>query len=499
MPDPLLRLDPTRLVVQPRGQARTVVAITNVGSIVEGFRIEVLGDGPAEWADVSTPDVSVYPRQEASVVITLTVPAGSRAPSGVVPFAVRAVSLVDDSACAVVEGDLEIGQVGGLQAKITPVNSSGRWSARHRIEVTNWGNAPVRLRLVATDPDDRLGFLLSPDVIDLPLGGTANVRLKVRTRTPALRAPPARLPFKVVGEPDSSHVRAGQPPAGPPSSLSDPLRPVLDGAFNQRPILSRGAVTAAVVAVAAVVILGAALALRGGDQEPPLGAGAPAPPVLTGATAASDSTVRLTWQRSERIDGYKLLILDGAGNRIGAKSVDGSLNVARADGLTPATKYCFQLQAIRGKQGSAQSAPRCATTAKAAAPGGGSPSQPAAGGGSPSGPAAGGGPAPDQWIGTVKLYPDPAANSASANADSDVKALRAQKLPAGLLNSLNYPGLGYQVETIVVYVGPFSSRADAAAACAEAKPACQLPPQQPGPRGTASARPSPGPTAGPTQ
>lgn len=490
MPDPLLRLDPSRLVVQPGGQVRTVVTITNVGSIVEGFRIDVLGDGPAEWADVSTPEVSVYPGQEASAVVTLTVPARSGAPSGVVPFGIRAVSLVDDSACAVAEGDLEIGQVGGLQAKITPVNSSGRWSARHRIEMTNWGNAPVRLRLTASDPDDRLGFLLSPDEVDLPLGGSASARLKVRTRAPALRAQPARLPFKVVGEPDPPPSSPGQPPAGPPSAVPDPLRPVLDGAFTQRPILSRGTVTAAVVAVVAVVALGAFLALSGGGTKSSLGAGAPAAPVLVSASAASDSTVRLTWRLADRIDGYKLLILDGAGNRIGAKEVDGSLNVVQADGLKPATRYCFQLQAFRGKQGSAQSAPRCATTAKTATPGGASPSGPAGGNGSPGG----GGPAPDQWIGAVKLYPDPAANAASANADQDVKALQAQKLPAGQLNSKNYPGLGYQVETIVVYVGPFSSRADAAAACAKVKPACQIPPQQPGPRVTPSANPSPGPS-----
>ena len=41
----------------------------------------------------------------------------------------------------------------------------------HVIKYTNWGNTPVRLRLKATDPDEKLGFFLRPDEIELPLRG----------------------------------------------------------------------------------------------------------------------------------------------------------------------------------------------------------------------------------------------------------------------------------------------------------------------------------------
>ncbi len=501
MPDPLLRLEPRRLVVQPGGQARTVVTITNVGPIVEGFRVEVLGDGPPEWADVSTPEVSVYPREDASAAVTLTVPAGAAAPSGVVPFAIRAVSLVDGSASAVVEGDLEIGRVGGLQSKITPVNSAGRWSARHRIELTNWGNVPARLRLTATDPDDRLGFLVSPEVVDVPLGATASARLKVRTRKPALRAQPVRLPFTVVGEPDPAASAglpsagahpAGSSSAGPPPAGSDPLRPVISGAFTQRPILSRGTVAVAAIAALAVVAIGV-FALRAGTQRSPLGSGgAPAVPLFVSAAAASDTSVRLAWRLADRIDNYKLLTLDGAGNQITAAPVDGSLNVAQATGLTPATRYCFRLQAFRGKQGSALSAPRCVATAKKGTKT--QPSGPPVGGGGP--PVGGGGgnppPAPTDWIGVVKLHPT--ADATSSSVAAEVAALKAKGFPAGSLDSAAYPGLGYRgVESIVVYVGPFPSRDKAQAACARVH--CDDPQvRQPGPAVTPSAAPSPGPT-----
>src|SRR5659263_506402 len=143
MPDPVVRLDPARLPVEPGGQVRTVLTVANTGPLVEGYTVTVLG-AAAAWAHVLTPEISVYPQQETSVVVVFAPPAGA-AVAGEVPYGLRVASLVDGAAAAVVEGDLEIGRVFGLQATLTPVNSTGRWSARHRVAFTNWGNAPVRL------------------------------------------------------------------------------------------------------------------------------------------------------------------------------------------------------------------------------------------------------------------------------------------------------------------------------------------------------------------
>ncbi len=71
-------------------------------------------------------------------------------------------STLSPQVSAVAEGDVEIGKVSGLQAKIVPVTSAGRWRGRHTIQLSNWGNAPAQLRLVASDPDDALGFYLGP-------------------------------------------------------------------------------------------------------------------------------------------------------------------------------------------------------------------------------------------------------------------------------------------------------------------------------------------------
>ena len=127
------------------------------------------------------------------------------------------------------------------------MTSSGRWRGKHFLEITNWGNAPVQLKLVATDPDRRLAFLIGPETLDLPLGVTGHAQLRVRTLKPFLRGAQVRLPFQVVAEPDPADE-----PTGPPSLIPNPRRAAIDGAFVQRAIVSKLAVAIAVVLTLAV-------------------------------------------------------------------------------------------------------------------------------------------------------------------------------------------------------------------------------------------------------
>ena len=265
----MIRLDSDRVAVEPGGQAQVGVTISNPGSIVEGYTLDVVGEGPSSWAQVIPAELSVYPQQEARAFVTFSPPAGTAAPSGTNAFGVRARSTVDPDTSAVAEGDVEIGKVFGLQAKIVPVTSSGRWRGRHVVQLSNWGNAPAKLRMVASDPDAALGFYVRPDVVELPLGGTATVRMSVRTRKPFLRGSAVRLPFSVVGERADAGASADPGPT-PAMAYADPSRPVVDGAFNQKPILSAGFIALLGLVAVAVVGLVAYLVLRpDGDRSEP--------------------------------------------------------------------------------------------------------------------------------------------------------------------------------------------------------------------------------------
>ncbi len=344
MTDPVVSLDTDRISVEPGGQVSVGIKITNPGTIVEGYRIEVIGDGVAAWGEALPPEISVYPQQDAAAVVVFSPPGGTGAPGGTWPFGIRVRSTEDDDASAVAEGDLEIGKVFGLQAKLIPVNSSGRWRGRHVVQFSNWGNSPAKLKLTATNPDEAVGFMIRPEMVDLPLGGTVSARVWVRTKKPFLRGTPVRLPFTVVGEPE------GAPPQQTPTlSYGTPDRPSVDGALNQKPIISRG--TVMVVALALIAVGGGvawALTRPAPAQATFQELGPPDQPKNIAVTAVDSETARIAWDPVQNIQSYTV-VRDDSGKQSNSQSVPATDSAKDITGLTPGAKACFKVQAVRGK------------------------------------------------------------------------------------------------------------------------------------------------------
>ena len=361
MTDPHVSLDDAQLSVEPGGQARMTVTVKNLGTIVEGYELEVHGEGVEQWWTVEPTEIQVYPEQIGTATVILAPPTGTR--NGTYPFALRTVSVVNGDSSAVTEGDLKVGRVDGLQAKLTPMTSSGRWRGKHSIELTNWGNSPVQLHLTASDPDQRLAFLLGPDIIDLPLAATGHAQLKVKTNKPFLRGSQVRIPFQVVADPDPPEV-----PAEPQSPVSNSRRAVLEGAFNQKPILSKLVITVGLISV--LTLAGAIAWAVTRDPEPvssQLTTGVPQTPELT-ALPADATSVQLLWKSQANIQSYRIYLLTADRKTSNVISVDGALEAHAIPDLTPDTEYCFKMEAIRDNQPSPPSDIQCARTPVATAP-----------------------------------------------------------------------------------------------------------------------------------
>ena len=361
---PVLTLDATTLRAEPGGQAQTTLTLRNPGQLVESFTLDVVGLD-TDWWEVHPPELALYPGEDATAVVVLTPPAQARAPEEALPFGVRAISTLDPSRGIVEEGDLEVGRVFDLQPTITPVTSKGRWSARHTVTYTNWGNAPVRLRLQATDKDGRLGFQLTPDQLLVPMGGSATARLRVRPRDPFLRGSPVHLPFQVRGEQPGSGVPAGPRSAAARAGVPDPTQPALDAAMQQLPILTRGvivALAALILAIGATVGLlfraGAVAGARTSDAPPE-------PPTAVAAEALTASLVHVEWAAPARADGYEVVTTDSRGTGLKSDPVKGAVTAFDVEipQAKPATQYCFQVVALRGEDlRSGASEKSCATT-----------------------------------------------------------------------------------------------------------------------------------------
>ncbi len=492
--DPILRLEPTRLGVEPGGQATLVVTVTNSGTIVEGYSIDVVSTIPMPWVQVNPPTLQVYPQQDATAVIVFSPPAGPGAPGGTLPFGVRVWSEVEGGGSAVAEGDLDVGSVSGLQAKLTPMASSGRWSGRHTLKVSNWGNAPARLRISPEDPDQSLGFLVSPDVLDIPLGGEAVTRLRVRTRHPTLRGTTQRLPFQVACEPDPPPQLVGPRPTG-----STPGRPVVDGAFNQKPILTR-----TVVAVAGLVLLAGAgaaayLLTRPGSTPAAQTQQLDAPSGLQ--AAVTPGIVTFTWNAAADVDSYKLVQVAPVNNEapIFDSPVPGNPALLESKiQVQTADDYCYQLIAV--KKGAADSAPSdqaCVTTTLPVdassgptespsivplSPPASSPSSPSTGSSSASAP-------PLAFISVLQFFPFGASSDPAGDAEAARAALADQGVEAKVLSSADWvltPPLAKQ--SYLLYVdGATAEAADTAcqqvfAAVPTSVPNGCLQPRQAGPK-----------------
>ena len=504
MADPVLRLDNARVAVQPDGQAQVGLTLTSTSAIVEGFALSVLGPEASAWAEVVPPTVNVFPGEEATAVVVFSPPGGAAAASGTFPFGVLARSTESADVSAVAEGDVELGAVSGLQAKIIPVTSAGRWRGRHVLQLSNWGNSPAHLRLVASDPDAALGFYLRPDTVELPIGASTSVRLQVRTRKPFLRGTPTRLPFQVVGEP------VGASP-GPTSTTpyGDPSRPVVDAALNQKPILSRSVVTLTTLALV-LAVAGGVYAFTRPDAAPTslAGLGPPPKPEEFAVAGVDPGGIRLRWEPVDQIDGYELLHTDprDEGTVLKVEKVDGSQNSTLVPGLAPDTQACFKLRALRDDLRGPLAGPVCQRTALApaspsASPTGSGPpttpppSSPAASpsstaGGDSSGNGGGPGPGPDpdgspsssaggplgggKWVIVAEIVPQD--GGLPGKVDSSVKALTDKGLTsAQVVDSKRYPKLGItpgvplRNASWLAVVGPYDSPAAAQKDCATAK------------------------------
>jgi hypothetical protein len=346
--DPVLALSDPQARVDPGGEARLQVSVRNVGDLVEQYQFEVLGDA-ARWAQVLPRQVSVLPhgQEEKTVEVVFRPPPAPAAPAGDIPFGVRCVSLERRDRCAVVEGDVAVGAVHNLTARLEPVTPRGRWTGRYRIRFDNTGSVPVTLALDAGDTKQRLRFALAPRELTVAPGRSAAAYLAVRPRQPMTRGKAVEHPF-VLSYRATTDAGSGE----------------LSGSFEQRPIISKGVLALGVLVVGLAAGAGALLLRTGsGQQKAALSTDGPPPPtVLTSAERLTDASAQIVWERSPYATGYVV-------QQLANGKVSGSKEVADPDqstvvwpGLKPG-KTCFQVITV-GKAGrSAPSEPRCVTLA----------------------------------------------------------------------------------------------------------------------------------------
>jgi hypothetical protein len=355
-----MTLGATRLQVAAGGQVQLEVSVHNPGHLVEAFRMDVIGLDP-DWWQIQPPELAVYPGEKGAALVVLRPPPDARIPDGAMPFAVRARSTLDHACQVAEESALEVARVLDLQATIQPVTSRGRWWATHRLTYTNWGNSAIRIRISASDVDQELGFRVRPEELAVPMGGRASTRIRVRPRRPFLRGTPVRRPFQVLADPGGP---SRPPGAAARSGVSEPGRPLLDAAFQQIPVFSRGVVVALVLVLVAGIagIVSAIMSSR--VTGAPIADAQPEQPTHFQASALVDDQIRLTWSRPEGARSYELReIEEENGARKKSFEIPGDAVSYALPAGAPSTRHCYVLIAKHpGTRDSRTSRRACTTT-----------------------------------------------------------------------------------------------------------------------------------------
>ncbi len=362
---PYVLLETTQLVVQPGTETRLPIRIRNSGTIVESYRVDVVGHA-ASWSRVEPPLVSVYPGQEVEAEVVFWPVRSAHTPLGIVPFGVRAVSDVDATSSMVAEGAIDVAGIVDIASTILPRNSKGRWSGKHRVEIENRGNTPVSLRLRGHDSDELLDFRFKQNEVEIPVDGFVVTKVKAKIRSPYLRGPAAARPFKIAIE-----ERASDDVSQRRIDRHEGHFEELDGTVAQRQII--GGSFAALTALIALLVGGyfAFTTLRPAEvtDEQDNAQAVPKPPEGLAGSPTGPDRIRLTWAAPTGDEqGFDVLeVVDGANRTLASDLPRGDSTYEVAD-LQANTEYCFVLLAFNSVGRSDPSTPVCLNTSELAAP-----------------------------------------------------------------------------------------------------------------------------------
>lgn len=268
-------LSPSSITVAPGAEATCEVRVRNRSSIVDQFMVSIIGKG-ASWSVAEPAMLSLFPDAEATSTIRFRPPKSWDVPAGRMTFAIRVQSKATPGVETLQDGTLDVLDFTSAAAHLLPRTSHGSTTANYRLVLENLGNAPLRVNLEGSDPDELLTITADPPVIAVQPGKSGIVQIEVQPRIALQAGAPQARSFQVRAQPD----------AGVPL--------VVDGIMVQEPIPVPPPVAAPTVRrrwfpVALILIPLLLVAAAAAVFVPPLFSSKQLAPTGTGAPAVSSS------------------------------------------------------------------------------------------------------------------------------------------------------------------------------------------------------------------
>jgi hypothetical protein len=190
-------LSSSRVEVAPGGTATVELTVRNTGSVVDEFRIEVLGEG-AQWTAASPAVLPLFPGASAPVTITFNPPRRSDRVAGEVDVAIKVVSREDADGSAVEELVVAIGGFDSPDAELVPRTVRASRKANVQVAIDNLGNRRMQRSLVATDADQKLKFETVPSDVVVEAGRAEFAKVTIKPVKTFFRGPDRTIPYRVT-------------------------------------------------------------------------------------------------------------------------------------------------------------------------------------------------------------------------------------------------------------------------------------------------------------
>ncbi|MFI8826095.1 hypothetical protein [Streptomyces sp. NPDC053431] len=237
-------LDASSVTAVPGEDTSLPLQVRNSGSTVEEYRFEVAG-ACAAWTTVEPATLSLYPGSAETVSVTFRPPRDPSVPAGETPFGVRVIPTSDHAEPVVPEGRVAVAPFTEITAELVPRGSHGIRRGAHKVAVDNRGNAPLTVGLAARSGTERARISFARPELRIEPGRAAFAELRVKPGKRLWRGTPVVHTFQAVVA----------PPAPEGEEAAAPV--VLDGTYQQEPILPRWLPRALIFAcVLALVLVG---------------------------------------------------------------------------------------------------------------------------------------------------------------------------------------------------------------------------------------------------
>ena len=196
-------LSPRAVSVQPGTEAVSSVTVRNTGTVVDEFRLSVLGD-TSGWVEVEPYVLSLLPGAEGTAQIRFRPPRSSDIAARAIPFGLRVASREDPDGSTVEEGTVEVTPFSDTLAEIIPRTARGRVAATYDLAFDNRGNTKVNADVSAVDPNNALTFEFTPAGLVADPNTASFSKVKAKPRKRFLRGPARTHTFQVTVAPNGA-------------------------------------------------------------------------------------------------------------------------------------------------------------------------------------------------------------------------------------------------------------------------------------------------------